>query len=143
EMRTEATESAARTLGAPIIASDASPRAVEAARKNASTAGVEHLIDFEVCDFAETAVPPGGAIVILNPPYGKRLGEIRRLEETYRRIGDFFKRRCTGGTGYIFTGNLELAKNVGLRARRRIPFWNARIEWVGPGARKGGRDEES
>jgi len=29
---------------------------------------------------------------------------------------------------YIFTGNLELAKKVGLRTKRRIPFFNSNIE---------------
>ena len=127
-LRAEAKESAARALGAPIVASDVSPRAIDAARKNAKVAGVDHLIRFEVCDFAETTIPPGGAIVVLNPPYGRRIGEIRRLEETYRRIGDFLKHKCAGCTGYIFTGNLDLATRIGLRARRRVRFWNAKIE---------------
>jgi 23S rRNA (guanine2445-N2)-methyltransferase len=113
---------------ARIVATDIDPKAVEAARKNALTAGVAHLIDFSVCDFAETAVEPGEGIILLNPEYGERLGEIKKLEQTYKRIGDFFKQKCAGYTGYIFTGNLDLAKHVGLRTRRRIPFYNANIE---------------
>ncbi len=127
-LRAESKEGAARTLGTPIVASDISPQAVDAAKKNARTAGVDHLISFQVCDFAETTIPPGGAIVVLNPPYGQRLGEIALLEKTYSRIGDFLKQKCAGCTGYIFTGNLDLVKKVGLRARRRVPFWNGRIE---------------
>lgn len=127
-LRTEARAAGAKRLPAPIIATDIDRAAVAAARKNAQTAGVDHLIDFGVCDFAETPVPPGGGIVIVNPQYGRRLGEIRQLEKTYGRLGDFFKQKCAGYTAYIFTGNLELAKKVGLRASRRIPFWNATIE---------------
>lgn len=113
---------------APIIATDIAPDAVEAARKNAMTAGVEHLIEFAVCDFAQTRLPEGSGIVILNPEYGLRLGEEKGLGEVYGRIGDFFKQRCAGYTGYIFTGNMNLAKKVGLRTSRRTVFFNGDIE---------------
>jgi putative N6-adenine-specific DNA methylase len=56
------------------------------------------------------------------------LGEIEELKETYEGIGDFFKKRCQGYKGYIFTGNLDLAKKVGLKTKRRIPFFNSNIE---------------
>ena len=127
-LRSDARAASAKKLGAPIIATDIDRSAVVAARKNAETAGVDHLIDFGVCDFAETPVPRGGGIVIVNPQYGRRLGEIRHLEKAYARLGDFFKQKCAGYTAYIFTGNLELAKKVGLRASRRRPFWNATID---------------
>ena len=56
------------------------------------------------------------------------MGRIRELESVYAGIGDFFKQKGRGYMGYIFTGNAELAKKVGLKAKRRIPFFNARIE---------------
>jgi putative N6-adenine-specific DNA methylase len=111
-----------------IIATDISQQAVEAAKRNAATAGVEHLIEFGVCDFSETPVPAGGGMVILNPEYGERMGEIEELKRTYERIGDFFKKKCQGYTGYIFTGNLGLAKKIGLRTKRRLFFFNGPIE---------------
>lgn len=113
---------------APIIATDIDAGAIRAAKKNAETAGVHHMIRFDVCDFAETPMPPEKGIVVINPEYGERLGVIAELEKTYERIGDFFKQQCPGWTGYIFTGNLELAKKVGLRARRRMEFFNAKID---------------
>jgi len=126
--RHEARKGGNKFAPAPIIATDRDARAVEAARRNAQTAGVDHLITFEVCDFLETSIPEGPGIVILNPEYGMRVGEIAALEVTYAGIGDFFKQRCAGYTGYVFTGNLDLAKKVGLRASRRMIFWNAKIE---------------
>ena len=119
-----------QTRPAPIIASDIDPEAVNVAQRNAATAGVERLIDFHVCDFAHTPMPanPAGAIVIMNPEYGLRLGNLKALEHTYARIGDFFKTRCQGCTGWVFTGNLDLAKHIGLKPSRRIPFSNAEIE---------------
>jgi putative N6-adenine-specific DNA methylase len=127
-MRIATQKQGRKTLEQPIIATDVDPRAVEAARKNATTAGVDHLIRFDVCDFQQTPLPDEPGIMILNPGYGKRMGEIRALEQTYSRIGDFFKQRCPGWTGYVFTGNLELAKKVGLRTSRRIELYNADIE---------------
>ena len=128
DLRARAKKEAGKTLHCRIVATDISREAVDAARRNAATAGVEHLIEFAVCDYSETSVPQGSGIVILNPEYGDRMGRIRELESVYAGIGDFFKQKCRGYTGYIFTGNADLAKKVGLRAKRRIPFFNSRIE---------------
>jgi 23S rRNA G2445 N2-methylase RlmL len=111
-----------------IIVTDVSQQAVEAAKKNAMTAGVDRFIEFGVCDFSETPVPNGGGVVVLNPEYGERLGEMDELRESYRKIGDFFKKKCQGYRGYVLTGNLDLAKKVGLRTNRRITFFNGPIE---------------
>jgi putative N6-adenine-specific DNA methylase len=111
-----------------IVATDHDPRAVEIARKNAHVAGVDSHISFQVCDFAKTTIPPGAGIVVLNPEYGVRMGEESALEATYKRIGDFFKQRCQGYTGYMFTGNLELAKKQGLRTFRKVTFFNGELE---------------
>jgi putative N6-adenine-specific DNA methylase len=67
-------------------------------------------MEFGVCSYSETPIPEGGGVVVLNPEYGERLGEIEELKEVYRGIGDFFKKKCLGYKGYIFTGNLDLAK---------------------------------
>ena len=115
--------------GLRIIATDYSERAIENAKKNAIAAGVANLIDFAVCDFAATEIPadiPG--IFYVNPEYGERLGDINELEKTYSRIGDFMKQHCGGYYGYVFTGNLELAKKIGLKAKRRIEFYTSTID---------------
>ncbi|GHB23952.1 THUMP domain-containing class I SAM-dependent RNA methyltransferase [Mongoliitalea lutea] len=112
-----------------IIASDISEQAVLFARENAATAGVEDLIDFQVCDFRETVVPETGeGAVFFNPEYGERLGEEGDLGEIYKAMGDFMKQKCPGYTGLIFTGNMVLAKRVGLRTSQRIEFYNGTID---------------
>ena len=165
EMRKNARASSRRTLPAPIIASDIDPGAVEAARRNAQTAGVEHLIEFKSLPFEKTPVPGGGGVIILNPPYGERLealplkkdpaferkkeiagkkiilrkagvaagtkqgqNQIQRLESLYENCGNWFKSIGRGYRGYIFTGNLEMAKKVGLRTKRRLTFYNGELE---------------
>ncbi len=117
-----------KQLSGKIIASDINPWAVDAARKNAQTAGVEHLVEFSVSDYSDTPIPEGTGVIMINPAYGERMGEIDHLKETYRGIGDFLKGKCSGYRGYIFTGNLALAKQVGLKTKRRIPFYNSNIE---------------
>jgi 23S rRNA G2445 N2-methylase RlmL len=111
-----------------VVATDISKDAIHVSRVNAAQAGVEDLIDFEVCDFEETVIPETPGVVYFNPEYGQRLGEITALETTYARIGDFLKKKCKGYTGYIFTGNLELAKKIGLKAARRIEFYTAKLD---------------
>jgi putative N6-adenine-specific DNA methylase len=111
-----------------IIATDISDDAVEVARSNARTAGVEHLIDFAVCDFADTQVPEEKGVIMFNPEYGERLGVHTKLEGTYARIGDFMKQQCKGYRGYVFTGNPDLAKRIGLAATRRIEFYNGKLD---------------
>lgn len=112
-----------------IIASDISLQAISFAMENAAFAGVDHMIEFQTCDFAETEIPekPRG-VIMFNPEYGERLGENDELEGIYKRMGDFMKQKCAGYRGYIFTGNLELAKKIGLKASRRIEFWNGTID---------------
>jgi len=114
--------------GLRIIATDYSSRAVENAKKNAIAAGVLNLIEFAVCDFAATEIPKEPGVFYVNPEYGERLGEIKELELTYARIGDFMKQHCGGYYGYVFTGNMELAKKIGLKAKRRIEFYTSTID---------------
>jgi putative N6-adenine-specific DNA methylase len=111
-----------------ILAADIDPSVVLDARRNAAQARVEDFIDFTVGDFRETDVPPGPGVVIFNPEYGIRLGEAEDLKRMYKDIGNFFKQRCGGYTGFVFTGNFDLAKHVGLKARKKYPFVSGKID---------------
>ena len=53
---------------------------------------------------------------------------LQRLESLYEGCGDWFKSISRGYRGYIFTGNLEMIKKVGLRTKRRLTFYNGEIE---------------
>ena len=115
--------------GLIITATDISADAINISKINAGAAGVAELIQFEVCDFEMTQIPeeqPG--TIYFNPEYGDRLGDEAALEITYGRIGDFMKKKCKGYMGYVFTGNLELAKKIGLKPKRRIEFYTSKID---------------
>jgi 23S rRNA G2445 N2-methylase RlmL len=112
-----------------IVATDISEDAVNISKINAGIAGVENMIHFEQCDFEKTNIPQNeNGVIYFNPEYGDRLGEEAALNATYKRMGDFMKQQCKGYTGYIFTGNLELAKKIGLKPSRRIEFYTSKID---------------
>src|SRR6476661_8692304 len=70
--------------------------------------------------------PPG--LVITNPPYGERIGAEAQMAGLYKTIGDTLKTNFQGYDAFIFTGNLEAAKAVGLKTTRRIPLFNGPID---------------
>jgi len=53
---------------------------------------------------------------------------LQRMEALYESCGDWFKSISRGYRGYIFTGNLDMIKKVGLRTKRRLEFYNGEIE---------------
>jgi len=112
----------------PIIATDRDPGAIAATVENAKRAGMKRHIDTTVCDYTDTEMQGSGGVVIINPEYGERLGEQESLDEVYSGIGDFFKNKCFGNKGYIFTGNLSAAKKVGLKSSMKMPFYNGKID---------------
>jgi len=114
--------------GLVIVATDLSEEAVRLAKINATAAGVGDLIRFGVGDFETTPLPEPPGVIYFNPEYGERLGQFTELEATYARMGDFLKKQCKGYMGYIFTGNLDLAKKVGLKASRRLEFYTGKID---------------
>ncbi|MCB9629876.1 MAG: bifunctional 23S rRNA (guanine(2069)-N(7))-methyltransferase RlmK/23S rRNA (guanine(2445)-N(2))-methyltransferase RlmL [Sandaracinaceae bacterium] len=120
-----------------IVGSDVDEDAVTLARKGASLAGVERLVRFERRAMKDARPPrewserPEGSargLLIVNPPYGERLGEGVALYQLYEELGDTFKQHFGGFDAWVLAGNATLVKRVGLKAKRRIPVWNGPIE---------------
>ena len=127
-LRSEARKGERTTGLPPIIATDIDPQAIVISKQNAEAAGVLEDLEFDVCDFAYTRIPVQPGVVFLNPEYGARMGDAATLEPIYARIGDFFKQRCSGWRGFVFTGNMELSRKIGLRSICRKIFFNGPIE---------------
>lgn len=66
-------------------------------------------------------------LLICNPPYGERLGEIEALREDYQTFGQVVKQHLAGWQVGIFTGNVELASEMRLRAKNKYKFFNGKI----------------
>jgi putative N6-adenine-specific DNA methylase len=111
-----------------ITGSDVSAEAVAAARKNCEAAGMSRWVSFEVRDFADLPGQAGPGVIICNPPYGERLGEVEELKSLYRRMGEVFKERFKGFTAHVLAGNPRLAKQIGLKPRARTQLFNGPIE---------------
>lgn len=111
-------------LQAPIFGSDSDLEVIEQARRNANSCNLENHISLKQQELAEIEAPSDRGVIICNPPYGKRIGEVDELGGLYKLLGDVFKQRFKGWTAYILTGNKELAKKVGLKASRRFPVYN-------------------
>jgi len=77
----------------PILAFDRDRRAVEAARNNAERAGVADAIAFATVPFAQAEVDCDPGLVVINPPYGHRLGERRAAMQLARQLGERLKAR--------------------------------------------------
>lgn len=111
-----------------ITGYDLDNRALLLAGRNTDKAGLHGQIHFFHAALQDFRPEGDKGVVILNPPYGKRLGEDDDLRELYCQIGDVMKKFCRGWTGYVLTGNLELAKYIGLKASRRYVLFNGAIE---------------
>ncbi|MFN7901117.1 MAG: class I SAM-dependent RNA methyltransferase [Synechococcaceae cyanobacterium] len=116
-----------RTLP-PLLGMERDPEVLAQARGNAERAGVAGHVRFEPGDFAELCPPAGPGMVVVNPPYGARLGETELLRELYADLGQWLRQRCPGWTVWLLSGNPELTAALRLKASRRIPVSNGGID---------------
>jgi putative N6-adenine-specific DNA methylase len=110
-----------------ICASDVDNRAVQAAKSNALAAGVRRHIRFKKADFFTCALPFEAGIIITNPPYDKRM-EVDDAVDFYQRIGDRLKNDLSGWQAWIFSGQEEGMKHLGLKPSARHHLMNGAIE---------------
>lgn len=110
-----------------IYASDASPLAINLARKNAINAGVDKIITFERKRLQDVSRFETPGIVIINPPYGERLQQ-ENLNGLYHAIGDKLKKDFEGWEAWILSGSMEALKSVGLHPSRKMTLFNGQLE---------------
>jgi 23S rRNA (guanine2445-N2)-methyltransferase / 23S rRNA (guanine2069-N7)-methyltransferase len=128
-------EQGLRTLS-PLFGFDRDRKAVDTARANARRAGLAGRIALECRDLALLVAPeqprgqrstgttqPSG-LVVVNPPYGKRLGDLPELVFTYETLGARLRAAFPGWEAAVFTGNPELGAHLGLRAHRLNVLFN-------------------
>jgi len=121
-----------RTLGLsrlpPIFGYDADPRAVRNALVHLKQAGLDGYIQITQRALAELSAPPvTPGLVIANPPYGERLGEVALLEPLYTQLGERLRTGFGGWRASLFTGNPDLGKRMGLRAKKHHALYNGAL----------------
>ncbi|MCM2132037.1 bifunctional 23S rRNA (guanine(2069)-N(7))-methyltransferase RlmK/23S rRNA (guanine(2445)-N(2))-methyltransferase RlmL [Larsenimonas rhizosphaerae] len=114
-----------------LLGFDRDAAAIDAARNNAKRAGVSSLVEFslqpvEAWTPEATSGTPG--LVMTNPPYGERLGDIPELIPLYAALGHKTRQLGVGWKLAVFTGNPELGHRLGLRAHKRYNFRNGALE---------------
>jgi 23S rRNA (guanine2445-N2)-methyltransferase len=67
-------------------------------------------------------------VILCNPPYGLRLQPDQQLGDFYKALGDFLKQRCKGSEAYLFFGNREMIKRIGLKPAWKKPMRNAGLD---------------
>ncbi len=131
-----------------IYGSDVSHRMVDFAQRNAQRAGVADVIEFRGGD-ALQRMPPieGGGVMVLNPPYGERIGiggvagegvqaryGARELAETqdggefFSQLASHWKKNFSGWQAWVLTPDLKLPGKMRLKESRRVPMWNGPLE---------------
>ena len=117
---------------APAASTTESESAPESKSESAINADGEESNEFAVeKSITESAAQSAAAargVIIVNPPYGGRIGDPMRLRDIYSGLGVFIKKHCAAYDGYIFTGNPDLASVAGLSWEASRPFYNGTIE---------------
>jgi putative N6-adenine-specific DNA methylase len=109
---------------APILGKDLRAGALGVARRNADRAGVLPFLGLErgdVADLHPPDTPPG--VVVVNPPYGRRVGEPGDLTRLYRSLGPSL-RRFSGWKVGVLVMDEKLGALLGLPGAARIPLRN-------------------
>ncbi|NIC07783.1 bifunctional 23S rRNA (guanine(2069)-N(7))-methyltransferase RlmK/23S rRNA (guanine(2445)-N(2))-methyltransferase RlmL [Billgrantia bachuensis] len=112
---------------------DESPPALAAAKSNAMRAGIPALIEFTGASLTQLNRPAElgeemRGLVITNPPYGERLGELPELVTLYRDLGKGVRQAFPGWRLAVFTANPDLGHRIGLRADKQYSLKNGPLE---------------
>jgi 23S rRNA (guanine2445-N2)-methyltransferase / 23S rRNA (guanine2069-N7)-methyltransferase len=110
-----------------IVGHDIDRDAVRSAWQNIERAGLLDHVHVERHSVGEgpPALPAG--LVVVNPPYGERLGETEELNGLYRSLGAMLREHFQGWRAAVLTGHPEMAFKLGIRAHRQYALFNGTI----------------
>ena len=110
-----------------IAGSDNDRTAVKAARINCSMLPGGERIRILQQDYGD--IPElENRTILCNPPYGIRMKPEADLGLFFKGFGDFLKQRCTGSEAYVYFGNREMLKKIGLKSAWKKPMRNAGLD---------------
>lgn len=117
----------------PVISgSDNDEKLVGIARNNIKVAGLPSFIKISLQDVTHDLIPPvtEKGLIVTNPPYGKRIGQVQLLRTLYHRFGVQLKTHFNGWTAVIITTEQDLARSLGMRAFRKNMLFNGALKSV-------------
>jgi 23S rRNA (guanine2445-N2)-methyltransferase / 23S rRNA (guanine2069-N7)-methyltransferase len=108
---------------------DGDEHIIARAQDNASHAGLLRFIHFHCRDLEKLKGHDSfnKGLVIANPPYGERMGEEASLASLYHCLGESLREGFYGWQASVFTANPELAKHMGIRAKKQYRFFNGAL----------------
>ena len=116
----------------PIIGYDSDREAVGVALANLDRAGMKGLVHFERRELADLKPPPAmgnlPGLVVVNPPYGERLGDRKWVGELYENLGRRLRDHFQGWKASVLIGKTDPGKRIGIKARKINPFYNGALE---------------
>ena len=102
---------------------------LDKAIQHAENAGLGDIVQFAFQDVFDFKLDfPKQGLVVVNPPYGNRVGDKETLPELYGAIGDVLKNHFMGWQASVFTDELDNGKALKLRAKKIHSFFNGNIE---------------
>jgi len=107
---------------------DANPRVLEFTTQNIENAGLDEHIRLAhkpIDQFGKPTAETG--LLLTNPPYGERLGEIDELIPLYQKLGTVLQKNFTGWKAAIFTGNVDLGRETDLSPTKQYSLFNGTI----------------
>ncbi len=128
EVREEARAAEQPSRPVAIFGADKAGAEVARARAAIEAAGLAGAIQLKQANVLELRPPAPHGVLVANPPYGVRVGREDELAGLYPKLGDALKARYAGWRAYFLTGDLRLAKLIGLKPSRRIPLYNGPLE---------------
>ena len=116
------------TLKQQIIGYDIDDRAVSHAKRNIQEIGLQKNISVDIRPISKLAQPKTETgLLITNPPYGQRIGEISSLKLVYQELGQSLQRYFKKWRAAVLSGNEDLARALDLTPFRQYQFSNGSI----------------
>lgn len=129
QVKNSADEQRAELAEASFQGCEIDPEIARICRANLRAAGFHRVVEIFRVDFSNYDPSPQPNFLIANPPHGNRLDNVESLVPLYRRLGDFIKgKMAKPGRAFVFAGNLELSKEVGLAPKRRHVIDNSGVD---------------
>ena len=100
---------------------------IKAARSNAQSAGVDHMIHFQQRPVSALSHPKKYGFIISNPPYGERIEEKANLPALYREIGERFE-ALDAWSMYLITSYEDAQKYIGRKADKNRKIYNGMLK---------------
>jgi putative N6-adenine-specific DNA methylase len=85
-------------------------------------------VELKQVDVLESSPPAARGIMVMNPPYGERLGSMESLASFYPLLGAVLKKRYANWIAFILTADLRLPGLMRLKPARRTLLYNGALE---------------